>query len=419
MRAQTLTGEFIGPTSGETLGPLAPLLRMPAVTDIAIDPDGSVWTDTGQGMRPAQLAIPLETPEEVRRLAIFLCARLGVPLDDAHPIADASTLEGLRLNALLPPLVAQGAAITVRVPSAASFGLDDLARSGFFVDPCLVPLLRGLVRGRASLLITGGTGTGKTTLLRALLREASPSDRIVAIEEVRELGTLDHPDVVSLAAREANAEGAGAVGLDELVRASLRMRPDRIILGECRGGEAADVLRAFDTGHRGGMLTVRADGVTRAPSRMVSLAEQGGMTEQQASLLLCGAFDAVLHCERRDGQRFLAQIGVIESAAPGVPVGRVLARCSTGGDHDSGHDGHRHDHGRLVALPGWQEFVQKWSTACSAADGEDLVDPRHPMHPIDSIGVLDSTCQMRPIRLPGPDSAGGPQQLDQAWKEAL
>lgn len=344
------------PLAGLDLGPLAGLAALPGLTDLAVDPDGSVWADTGEGMRRYEPDIPLDDAETVRRLAVYLCAQLGVPLDDAHPLADASTPAGLRLNALLPPLVPEGAAISLRVPSVAGFGLDDLARSGFFVDPCLEPLIRGLVAHRAALLLSGGTGAGKTTFLRALLRQVDPGERLVIIEEVRELGTVDHPDVVSLAARPANSEGKGGIGLDRLVQASLRMRPDRIILGECRGGEAADVLRSFNTGHRGGMLTLHADNIARVPSRLISLARLGGMGEDQARLLLTGAFDAVLHCERRHGRRFLSQIGVLEDS-PSGPVGRALAFCSprTG----------------LRTLPGWEEFVRRWTDLCDAGSPDD------------------------------------------------
>lgn len=331
--------------SGLRLGPLANMAEMPGITDIAVDPDGSVWADTGNGMRACSPLIPLIGEGSVRRLAVFLCAQPGVPLDDAHPIADASTPAGLRLNALLPPLVPRGAAISLRVPSSATFSLDDLNRSGFFCDKSLVGVMKSLVRARATILLTGSTGAGKTTLLRALLRQADSHDRLVIIEEVRELGTLDHPDVVSLAARRANGEGKGAIGLEALVEASLRMRPDRIILGECRGGEAADVLRAFNTGHRGGMLTLHADGVTRVPSRLIALAHQGGMSEQQAAVLLSGSFDVILHCERRDGRRYLAQIGTI-SDSPSGPIGTLLATCSP--------------HSGLHPQPGWNEFIQHW-----------------------------------------------------------
>jgi pilus assembly protein CpaF len=351
--------ESSGISDGLSLGPLSPLLHLPGLTDIAVDPDGSVWADTGEGMHRRSLTIPLDDARAVRRLAVFLCAQLGVPLDDAHPVADASTPSGLRLNALLPPLVPAGAAISVRVPSAADFGLDDLERAGFFPDPCLPGLLRGLLRHRASLLLTGGTGTGKTTLLRALLRQTDPTDRLVLIEEVRELGGVDHPDVVSLAARPANAEGKGAVGLDALVEASLRMRPDRIVLGECRGPEAADVLRAFNTGHRGGMLTLHADGVARVPARLLALAAQGGMDGRQASALLSGAFDAVIHCERRGGRRFVSQVGVLEDS-PAGPVGHVLARCSpTAG---------------LRPMLGWQEFIRHWGIRCWGMAPEAGID---------------------------------------------
>ena len=164
-----------------------------------------------------------------------------------------------------------------------------------------LPLLRGLVSRRATILITGGTGTGKTTLMKALLAECGASERIVTVEEVRELGMLGLANHVSLVSREANVEGAGAVGLPELVKATLRMRPDRVVLGECRGEEIADLLRALNSGHHGGMTTLHADGVARVPARMEALGLLAGLAPQALAMLMAGAFDVVLHLERRNG----------------------------------------------------------------------------------------------------------------------
>ncbi len=191
-------------------------------------------------------------------------SQLGRRLDDACPIADASTVDGLRVHAVIAPLVPQGAAISIRLPDAVSPNLESLARNGMFPAEWL-PLLAGLVSRKASVLVTGGTGAGKTTMLKAMLMRCPPNERIVTVEEVRELGMIQHANHVSLVTREANTEGAGGIGLSELICATLRMRPDRVVVGECRGGEVVDLLRALNSGHRGGMTTLHANQVEAVP----------------------------------------------------------------------------------------------------------------------------------------------------------
>lgn len=182
----------------------------------------------------------------------------------------------------------------------------------------------GLVRRHATVLITGGTGVGKTTLLKALLAQCDVNERIVTVEEVRELGELGRGDHVSLVTREANVEGVGAISLTDLVKATLRMRPDRVVLGECRGAEIVDLLRAFNSGHHGGMTTVHADGVNRVPSRLISLGLLAGVSPQALAMLAAGAFDAVVHLERVNGQRRITQIGELR-VAHGELAGTPLA----------------------------------------------------------------------------------------------
>ena len=292
------------------LGPLDELLHHPQVTDAAVTCDGRVWADYGGGMQEFFPVIGFESPDMVREFAVCLCAQLGKRLDDARPIADASTDDGIRVNAVIAPIVPCGASVSIRFPDRRFSRLPALGASGLFPSSWM-PMLHALVEEQATILITGGTGTGKTTLLRALLAECGAQERIVSVEEVRELGDFGHANHVSLASREANVEGSGAISLAELVRATLRMRPDRVVPGECRGEEIADLLRALNSGHHGGMATMHADGVRRVPARLQTLGLLAGLRPEALAMLAEGAFDVVVHLERQHGVRRIAQIGTL------------------------------------------------------------------------------------------------------------
>lgn len=266
------------------LGPLSDIASEPGVTDIAVTCDGTVWVDRGQGMRPYAMRAPFANPQAIRDFAVRLCSQLGRRLDDACPIADASTVEGVRVHAVIAPLVPQGAAISIRLPDAVAPSLESLAKNGMFPSKWM-PLLEGFVERKASVLVTGGTGAGKTTLLKAMLMRCAPGERIITVEEVRELGMLDHDNRVSLVTRDANMEGKGAIGLSQLICATLRMRPDRIVVGECRGSEIVDLLRALNSGHRGGMTTLHANQVAAVPSRLVALGLLAGLNPQATAAL--------------------------------------------------------------------------------------------------------------------------------------
>lgn len=310
------------PRWGVELGPVANIAAAPGVTDIAVLGDGSVWADRGAGMVRVRPRVPLDSPGKVRAFAVGLCSQMGERLDDACPIADASTFQGLRVHAVIAPIVPEGASVSIRLPPSGDPSLASLRKSGLFPAEW-GDLLAALVRRRASILVSGGTGTGKTTLVRALLETCPPGDRIVLVEETRELGGLGRPDCVSLATRRANAEGAGAIGLDALVRATVRMRPDRIVLGECRGPEIADLMRAFNTGHRGGFVTLHADCVERVPQRLIALGQLAGLEAAATARLTEGAFDVLVHLVRRNGQRRIAQVGFLaleNGRLRGIPV---------------------------------------------------------------------------------------------------
>ena len=217
-------------------GPLAPLLADPLVTDVLVN-DLEVWVDRGAGLERA--GIRLTDAGEVRRLAQRLVAACGRRLDDGQPYADARLPDGTRLHAVLPPVAANGPCLSLRTFRQRPFSLADLVRHGT-VAPEAAAVLTAVVGARLAYLVTGGTGSGKTTLLATLLGLVPPTERIVLVEDAAELRPV-HPHVVTLQARTANVEGAGAIGLTDLVRQALRMRPDRVVVGECRGAEIVDL----------------------------------------------------------------------------------------------------------------------------------------------------------------------------------
>lgn len=307
-----------------SFGPLGEYARDSRVTDLAITPDGRVWTDVGEGMKQRCHPQWLQSPHIVREFAVQLCSQFGKRLDDSCPIADASTPEGLRINAVIAPLVPSGASISIRFPDRVQASLDALCMQGMIASEWM-PMLNNLAQGHANILITGGTGSGKTTLLKALLKACAAEERIVTVEETRELGNIARLNHVAMATRDANVEGVGAVSLSELLRATLRMRPDRVILGECRGGEIADLLMALNSGHHGAMATMHADSVERVPARLLSLGLQAGLNSETLNMLCIGAFDIVLHLTRHQGLRRLAQIGKLEMTASQRCVGRCLS----------------------------------------------------------------------------------------------
>jgi pilus assembly protein CpaF len=287
------------------LGPLAPFAASGPVTDLFVNGERGLWIDRGAGaeLEPAWTA----DEAEVRALAVRLIARGGRHIDEATPAVDVRLGRGIRVHAVLPPVSSNGTLISVRVPRAAGFPLAALARAGM-LDATQEATLRGAVAERRNVLVTGAGGTGKTTLLGAMLAAAPARERIVLIEDVAEL-TIDHPHVVALEARQANLEGSGRLGLDALLREALRMRPDRIVVGECRGAELRELLAALNTGHDGGAGTLHANSLDDVPARLESLGSIAGMSADAVARQTVSAFDLVVHLERVDGRRRVAAIG--------------------------------------------------------------------------------------------------------------
>jgi len=307
-------------------GPLARWLAAPGVTDVLVHAPGHAWVDRGAGLE--RVEVELGSADAVRALAVRLAAAGGRRLDDASPVADARLPDGTRLHAVLPPIVPGCAAISLRVVRQRALGLDDLVRSGA-IDAGVRRVLEALVASRASLLITGATGSGKSTLMAALLSLADPRERIVIIEEAGEIAPA-HPHLVRLVERRPNVEGAGEVGLARLVREALRMRPDRVVLGECRGAEIKDVLAAFNTGHPGSMTTLHANAPGDVPVRLATLGALAGMPERAVEAQTAAAFDAILHVERTATGRVLAAVSLPTRATGSLEVRIALRRTPTG-----------------------------------------------------------------------------------------
>ena len=293
-------------------GPLEDLLRTPGVTDILVNGPDQIYVDRGAGLELTGLRFADDG--QVRQLAQRLAASVGRRLDDAAPFVDARLADGSRLHAVLAPLSDPGTCISLRVLGQRTFSLDDCLRSGA-LHPGGAELLRRMVAARLAFLISGGTGSGKTTLLGALLGLVPPDERIVIVEDSRELDPA-HPHVVRLEARPANAERSGAVTLTDLVRQSLRMRPDRLVVGEVRGREICDLLTALNTGHEGGCGTVHANSAADVPARLEALAALGGLDRNAVHAQVTSALHAVVHVSRDEaGLRRVSEISVLTRAA--------------------------------------------------------------------------------------------------------
>jgi pilus assembly protein CpaF len=284
-------------------GPLHELLVDDAVSDVLVNGAGPAWVDRGRGVERTDVSFRDE--QDVRRVAQRLAAAAGVRLDDACPYADAVLPDGTRLHAVLPPVAGQGTTLSLRVPPRRAFSLTGLVER-HAVHAHAADLLRRMVRRRLAFVVTGGTGSGKTTVLSALLSEADPGERLVLVEDTPELRpALDH--VVRLQMRQANAEGAGAVPMSTLVRQALRMRPDRLVVGEVRGAEVVDLLAAMNTGHDGGATTLHANRAEHVPARFEALCATAGLSRAASHSQLAAAVQAVVHLSRgADGLRRVA-----------------------------------------------------------------------------------------------------------------
>ncbi len=301
------------------LGPLERLLRDRDVSDVLVNGPGEVWVERRGVLERVDVAFP--DAAAVVAAVERVVAPLGLRIDRASPAVDARLRDGSRLHAVIPPVAVDGPVVAIRRFTQAVPDLAALRAAGG-VDGDGEELLRRIVRERRNVLVAGQTGAGKTTLLNVLSREIDPGDRVVTVEDAAELALEGH--VVRLEARPANAEGAGAVELRTLLRHALRLRPDRIIVGEVRGPEALDMVQAMSTGHAGSMSTIHAAGGEEALWRLETLAAMAGEALDAATLRrqIRAAVDVVVFMTRRGGRR-----GVRTVLAVGTDGVEVLHRC--------------------------------------------------------------------------------------------
>lgn len=314
-----LTDELAG------LGPLEPLLRTPGVTDVMVNGPHEVWVERDGVLQRTPDRFP--DSEALRSAIVRVLGPLGLRLDRARPYVDARLPDGSRLHALLPPLAPDGPVVTIRRFAPVAKTWEELAEEGAVPDE-VAGLLRGAVTARRALVCAGRTGTGKTTLMGLLLDDVGADERVVVVEDAAELRPRC-PHAVRLETRAPNAEGAGEVTLRDLVRQALRMRPDRIVVGEVRGVEVVDVLQALATGHEGCMTTVHARAADEALVRLEGMALLAGLPLAAARAQLAVALDllVVLGRDRTSGRRGVVEVAEVGAGGGDGPVGvKVLWR---------------------------------------------------------------------------------------------
>lgn len=322
-QAKTTMHQLVDDLMG--LGPLAEFARDPDTTDIIVDGHGHIWTDTGRGLVRSETTLEADV---TKALAVRLLGQGGKRLDEGMPFGDVQIGEA-RVHAVLPPIATAGPQLSIRLPAKSQPTLDALIAQ--WPDAAKwTRVIDHLMQHRTNMLISGATGSGKTTLLAALLATVDPTERILTIEDTPELD-IRHPHVVGLATRDANTEGHGGIGLPVLIRQALRMRPDRLIVGECRGAEVADFLTAMNTGHRGAIGTVHANSAADVPARLHAMAALAGLDPVTAALQIRSAIDVVIHLHRDDeGKRYPAEVALLSTGGEAADL-HLLPVLTTAG----------------------------------------------------------------------------------------
>jgi pilus assembly protein CpaF len=319
------------------LGPLERFVRDPEVTEIMVNGPGNVYIEREGKIHKTEATFRNE--EDLRRTIDKIVARVGRRVDESSPYVDARLADGSRVNAIIPPLAVRGSALTIRKFSADPYTAEDLMEFKTLTKE-LVQLLDASVRGRMNILVSGGTGAGKTTLLNVLSGFLPKDERIITIEDSAEL-RLQQPHVVSLEYRPPNIEGEGEVTIRDLVRNALRMRPDRIVVGEVRGGETLDMLQAMNTGHDGSISTIHANSPRDVLSRLETMALMAGMdlTVKALREQIASAIDLIVHVARlQDGTRRVTQVTeVVGMEGEAVTLQDLFLFKFAGGVDDRGH----------------------------------------------------------------------------------
>ena len=287
-------------------GPLAPLFDDPRVTEILVNGPDAVYAEVGGRLQRADLRFRDDV--ELRQTVVRLVGLCGRRIDDATPLVDARLPDGSRLNAVLPPLAVDGPLLTVRRFGVRRLTIDDLLRLGSLTEE-QAAAVRAIVDARLNVVVSGGTSSGKTTLLAAMVGLVDPAERVVSVEDAAELA-LPIPHVARLEARPANVEGRGAIDVRALVRNALRMRPDRLVVGEVRDASVTDLLAALNTGHEGGCGTIHANSAVDVAARVEALALAAGWGRAATHSQLASAIDAVVHVARADGRRVVREVAV-------------------------------------------------------------------------------------------------------------